>query len=228
MKIHRRNALKYLYVVGGSVLAPLSWGQQTTLYDPQPPANSAYVRVLAGGTQDIDIQLGNKPKAQKVNAGTPSPYLIVPAGKHEITVKAGPHTVVVPLNVEASRSLTVVLPQVSKETKPIVIEDKVNGNRLKAMVSAYHLGTGSAVDVWTADGTTQVFANVAPGAMAALAVNPIALDYMVSAAGQKTPLAQGKLSMSPGGAYAMVVMTDKNGKWTVQTHANSVERYAAQ
>jgi alginate O-acetyltransferase complex protein AlgF len=226
--MYRRSKLKYLSVLLLGISAPLIWAQQTTLYDPQPPANSAYVRVLAGGGQEIDILLDQKPKATKVSAGSPSTYMIVPAGKHEMTVKAGAQTLTIPLQVEASRSMTILLAQVNKDAKPTIIEDKINGNRLKAMISAYNLGTSQAVDVWTADGSTQVFNNLSTNGTAALPVNPVALDYMVTASGQKTALAQSKFTMSPGGAYSIVISSDKNGKVSTQAFTNSTERYSAQ
>jgi hypothetical protein len=153
--------------------------------------------------------------------------MVLPAGEHELSLRTGNQRVQVKVKAEASRSLTVVAQSLDKGHQPAVLEDKINSNRLKAIISAYNLGT-NAVDVWTADGQTQVFSGVALGASASLVVNPIALAYKASAAGDKSSApATGQLTMTPGGAYSIVVTSDKNGALHTQAHANVIEKYQA-
>lgn len=202
--------------------------QQTTLYDPQPPANAAYVRVIVGGgAPEFDVWVDKKPRLSKLAASIPSAYMVLPAGSHEISVQAGKQQVPVSIDAQASRSLTVLIPSLGAGSKPVVIEDKVNSNRLKSIISAYQLGSSDSLDVWTADGSTQVFKSLQMGGSAALVVNPISLEFHVTAAANKTPLATGKLDMAPGGAYSVVITGGKPGELKVQTHANTVERYKA-
>lgn len=202
--------------------------QQTTLYDPQPPANSAYVRVIVGGvTPPVDVWVNKKPKLTLLTAGTPSDYMVLPAGQHDLSIQSGKHQIPVKLEVKASRSLTVLVPSFGQGRDAIVIEDKVNSNRLKAIITVYQLGSTEPLDLWTADGGTQIFKALPMGGTAALVVNPINLEFQVTAAGSKSPLATGKLSMTPGGAYSLVITGGKTGALAVQSHVNTVERYKA-
>lgn len=223
----RRWVLGVLGVFGLNLPCAVLWAQSPGLYDPQPPANAAYVRVLVGGSQAVDVLIDQHAKASNVPAARPSSYMLVSPGAHQLTVRAGGNRVHVPLNVVPSRFLTVLLSDVHADAKPVVIEDKLNGNRLKAMLSVYHLGQGQPVEVWTADGQTPIFSALAPNQSAALAVNPINVHYMVTAVGQKKPLAQHSLTLAPGGAYSMVITSDSAGRVTTQTLPNTTERFAS-
>jgi len=115
MKIRRafdiqKRMFSWAVVMTGLWCATHSWAQQTTLYDPMPPANSAYVRVIWGGaTGAYEVSLDGKVRLSGVQSGTPSDYMIVPAGKHEVQLKLGQVVHKVPVEAEASRSITVVL-----------------------------------------------------------------------------------------------------------------------
>lgn len=225
---HRRPIRRWLLgVLGLSLPCAVLWAQSPSLYDPQPPANAAYVRVLVGGSQAVDVLIDQQAKASKVPAARPSSYMLVSPGAHQLTIRAGGNRVHVPLNVVPSRFFTVLLSEVQADAKPVVIEDKLNGNRLKAMISVYHLGQGQPVEVWTADGQILIFSALAPNQSAALAVNPISVHYMVTAVGQKTPLAQYSLTLAPGGAYSMVITSDSAGHVATQTLPNTTERFAS-
>ncbi len=201
--------------------------QQTTLYDPQPPANSAYVRVLAGnGPAQFDVWVDQKLRLSKVATASPSAYMVLPAGQHEVSLRWGSSVVKVAVKAESSRSLTVLAPTLATGSQPTVVEDKVNGNRLKAIVSAYNLTQQHTVDVVTSDGRTQVFKALAPSHSAALVVNPVNLDYKVTDTNQPdTALTKARLSMATGGAYSIVISTDSSGAVSTQAYPNEVEKY---
>lgn len=221
-----RHIHRVLIAAVALLLATLGHAQQTTLYDPQPPANAAYVRVIVGGdAPEFDVWVDKKRRLSKLVATVPSVYMVLPAGGHDLSVQAGKQQVSVKIDAQASRSLTVLIPSFGTHSKPIVTEDKINGNRLKSIISVYQLGAADSLDVWTADGGTQVFKSLPMGGTAALVVNPIALDFHVTAAGSKLPLATGKLDMTPGGAYSLVITEGKTGGLKVQSHVNTVERY---
>jgi alginate O-acetyltransferase complex protein AlgF len=228
MQHSRRIAFAAPLLLVLATSATPSTAQQTTLYDPQPPANSAYVRVIVGsGTGEVDVFVNNRSRLTKVPLSTPSPYMVLPAGEHELSLRAGNQNVQVKVKAEASRSLTVLAQSLEKNHKPAVIEDKINSNRLKAIISAYNLSP-NAMDVWTADGQTQVFSAVPTGASASLVVNPIALAYKVSAAADKNgAAASGQINMAPGGAYTIVISSEKTGATRTQAHANVIEKYQA-
>jgi alginate O-acetyltransferase complex protein AlgF len=209
------------WALGGVALA-----QQTALYDPQPPADSAYVRVIVlGAGHPADILLGDKIRIKGLPSVQPSDYMVLPAGRHVLSVRAGGK--IAPATVEAApgRSMTVLIP--AGGGTPIMLEDKTNTNKLKAMLSFYNLDAkAGAVDVLTADGSTKVFAGVGAHASAGLAVNPISADLIVAKAGEKAPLARTALKLDQGGAYSIVFAPGEAGKpATAVVYANKVERY---
>lgn len=218
--VRRRAAAAAVLAAGIAMPAsrPLA-AQQRPLYDPQPPANAAYVRVLAAAGP-VDVQVGTRTRARAVPAATPSPYLVLAPGAHTLNVRAGARRIDVPVTSVATRSFTVVVPATGAA---VVTEDRVNGNRLKAALYAYHLGTGGAVDIWSADFRTPVFRALAPGGHAALIVNPVALDVVVTAAGSRTVVATGRFELTAGGAASLVVTGDE-ARRTLGVHGNTIER----
>jgi hypothetical protein len=81
--------------------------------------------------------------------------------------------------------------------------------------------------VWTADGQTQVFSALAPGASASRVVNPIAFDYKVTGKDKTGAQANGAIAMASGGAYTIVITRDTNGALHTQAHTNAIEKYPA-
>lgn len=224
MAIQTKFFMRRVFVSGLLCTGALAWAQKTTLYDPQPPANSAYIRVIVGD-QDVEVALDKRTRLEKVPAGTPSAYLVVPAGQHEVTLKTKGKSLSVPVKAESSRSITVLISSLTGGgSKTVVIEDKINSNRLKAIIAIYNLTPGTAVDAWTADGNTAIFQGVTSGATASLVVNPVKLAYMVTGAGNKTALANHEFSMTAGNAYSIVV-TGSGTPLTTQAFQNTVERY---
>lgn len=199
----------------------------TGLYDPQPPADSAYVRVITlKAPTPVDVWLDNKPRLRQVTVAQPSDYMVVTAGHHNLTLKAGSQSVSVPLDVLAGHSLTLALAHLGGDAKPLLLPDKANTNKLKAVIMAYHLDSKAGpLDILTADGTTKVFTALAPGHSASLVVNPVSIEFMVTRAGDKTALARAGLSMSPGGTYSLVFTTADNGQLAAAGYANKLERY---
>jgi alginate O-acetyltransferase complex protein AlgF len=223
--LNKRLFALSLLMVG--MLGPrLAWAQQTTLYDPQPPANSAYVRIIWGAAASaFDVSVDNKKRLSAVPPATPSDYMILPAGKHDITVQVGSSVHKIPVDAESSRSITILLTEDGKKTKATTIEDKINSNKLKAIISAYHLGGVPPVDVSTADGKTRIFSGMATGSSASLVVNPISLAYMLSQAGSKESIASANLEMKSGEVYSIVIFQDKTGRSQTKAFTNTVERY---
>ena len=66
------------------------WAQPAgLLYDPEPPVDSAYVRiVLASPTGVVDVLVDGRVRIQKLATGQASEYLVLAAGKHTIALHA--------------------------------------------------------------------------------------------------------------------------------------------
>jgi hypothetical protein len=117
-------------------------------------------------------------------------------------------------------------PDLQTGSTPIVFQDKSNTNKLKALLSVYSLdGKAGAVDLLTADGSSKVFTNLAYGTSTGLLVNPISVDLIATAAGQKTPKAKVSLSMSQGGSYSIFLLPGEGGKLVVKSAQSKTERY---
>lgn len=207
------------------------------LYDPEPPADSAYVRVIHLASDALDVQVDGKVRVGKLGSGEASDYMVLPAGKHAIALhKPGQGAALysMPLNVVAGRAMTIAIPAVQVDAKPVMFEDKTNSNKLKAILSVYHLdmaGAGKAgaktgaLDILTADGSTKVFSALAPGTSAGLAVNPLTIELIAANSGDKQALARTQVAMAQGGSYSILLLP-AGGKLAMRTSSNKIERFS--
>jgi hypothetical protein len=205
-----------------SLLAQSSSG----LYDPQPPANAAYLRVLlplrmSGHWQ---LEVDGKPRFSTLVSGEPSPYLVIGSGSHQISVKdsAGKRVVLHEFNALPGRANTWALSATDK--RPTVFDDKTSSNKLKAQLSVYHLGKDVQIDVLTPDGQTKVFSQLVPGSISTLAVNPVQVE-LVANAGGKPVSGRVAFDLVQGASYSLFLMPDAQGKFQLIGAINRVERY---
>ncbi len=201
----------------------------SALYDPQPPADSAYVRIIVVSADGpMDVQLDGKPRQQGLTAATVSDYMVLKAGPHQLRVRGSGKSgsAEIPLEIVVGRSVTVALPNLGTDSKPLFFADKVNSNKLKAVLTIYHLAPKAGViDALTADGSTKVFTGIAPGTSASLAVNPISIELQATRTGEKTALAKAPLTMAQGLTYSLLLMPGDGDKLVLKSSANALERY---
>lgn len=198
------------------------------LYDPEPPENSAYVRVIvAEAGAPVDVLVDGKLRIRKLARQDASAYMVFPEGRHTLALApAGQATPVLrhTLEVVRGKSLTLAFPTLKADAQPTLFEDKGNTNKLKAVITAYHLDpSASALNVSTADGSSKVFSNLAYGSSASLQVNPIKVE-LAALAGQ-APAVKFRLEMSQGATYSLLFLRSDQGKLLVRTLANTAERY---
>lgn len=205
------------------------------LYDPEPPPDSAYVRVVVVGMDTAaDIFVDEKPRNQKLANGEVGDYMILPHGKHTIAVhgsgKAAARASYL-LDVPKGKALTVAFFGLKPGATPTVFEDKTNTNKLKAVLSAYNLDSRAGnLDVSTADGNTKVFTNLAYGSSSAILVNPISVELIATrSGGGNTSVVPGaaNLSMTQGGAYSVFFVPDAHGLLIARPVINKTERFVA-
>ena len=163
---------------------------QTGLYDPAPPANSAFVRVLNAPT----ATLGDK--TVTADKGAASPYVVIPQG--DVTIKVG--SVSSKLKVEAGKFYSVV-PGITALT---LVPDQAADNKAKALLTIYNLSKSPAVDLKTADGKTAVVTGVKPGESGSRAVNGITVE-LAAFSGTKMLGSLKSTALQRGSAYAIVV-----------------------
>lgn len=200
------------------------------LYDPEPPVDSAYVRiVLANPAGVVDVMVDGRPRVQKLASGEASEYLVLAAGKHTIAIHpTGKSTAYFSstFDVVRGRAMTLAFTTLKVDTAPVVFEDKANSNKLKALLAVYNLDAkAGALDVLTSDGNTKVFSGVAYGSSASIPVNPISIDLIAVKIGDKLPLTRASLAMTQGGTYSILLLPGDGGKLVAHAVQNKIERY---
>jgi alginate O-acetyltransferase complex protein AlgF len=213
-------------------LASTALQAQTTgrLYDPEPPLDSGYVRILiaTGGTPQ-DLWVDGKPRIRGLAAENVSPYMVLVEGNHTLAFhNAGKPTATLThtLTVVRGKSLTLAFPSLRADAVPLRFEDKGNTNKLKVMLSAYHLSPKAGpLDITTADGSTKVFTNLAYGNSASLQVNPISVDLVAHPVAAKSALAKASLGMTQGGTYSVFFTAASDGKLKAKSVLNTTERF---
>jgi hypothetical protein len=200
------------------------------LYDPEPPANSAYLRIIhLNQTTALDVLVDGKLRQKALPSGEAGEYLVLTMGKHTLSLHAiGQKVALVSANieVESGHAMTVAFLNPKTKAKPLIFEDKTNSNKLKAVLAVYHLSLQSgALDFLTADGKTKVFINLGQGTTQQLAVNPISVELTATVSGSQTPVARTQVEMSAGASYSIIVLKGADGKIMARTTQNKVERY---
>jgi alginate O-acetyltransferase complex protein AlgF len=221
---HRRRALT---VALCAAIAPYALAQSNgRLYDPEPPTDSAYVRVIvADSGAAVEVQVDGKARIPKLARQDASDYMVIPEGPHTLTLtSAGQPALSYKLDVVRGKSLTLAFPSLKADAQPTRFEDKGNTNKLKAVITAYHLDPKAGpITVSTADGSAKVFSDLAPGQSASLPVNPIKIE-LAAAEGKATPV-KFRLEMSAGATYSVLLTRSAQGKLQARTLSNKTERY---
>jgi alginate O-acetyltransferase complex protein AlgF len=200
------------------------------LYDPEPPADAGYVRVIhAASDGPLTVLVDARPRIAQLARFDASEYMVLPAGKHTLVIQAvGKHTALVslPLDVIGAHAMTLAFTTLGANAKPLVFEDKTGGNKLKANLTVYHLSEAAGpLDIMTADAKLTVFPALNPGASANRAVNPIPIELMATKSGTLSALTSAKVSMTAGGSYSILLLPDAGGKVLARSVQNKTERY---
>jgi alginate O-acetyltransferase complex protein AlgF len=222
-----RLALAALLVCLGLVVAAQPTG---LLYDPEPPPDSAYVRVLLAGREAaVDILVDGRLRIKKLAAGEASDYMVLTAGQHTLALHpAGKSAAVLSTTIDVvrGRAMTVAYTALRAATAPVVFEDKANSNKLKALLTVYHLDANAGMlDVLTRDGSTKVFSNVAYGISSARQVNPISIELIAAKVGDQVAQAGVSLAMTQGGNYSILLLPGEGGKLILRAVQSKIERY---
>jgi alginate O-acetyltransferase complex protein AlgF len=200
------------------------------LYDPEPPADSAYVRVIVTSREaSVDVMVDGHPRIRKLGGAEASDYMVLAAGKHTIALHpAGKATAYLSTTIDVvrGRAMTLAFTALQANTVPVIFEDKANSNKLKALLVVYHLDAKAGpLDLLTADGNTKVFSSLAFGASSTIQVNPIAIELVAVKTGDKTPKARTSLTMTQGGTYSVLLLPGEGGTLLTRTTQNKIERY---
>jgi len=219
----RRIAVTLLGLLFVSVQA-----QQPTglLYDPEPPVDSGYVRVmLTVDKSKVSVVVDDKLRVPSLEKDQVSDYMVMGAGKHQIELLAAGKTIA-SVALEVVRGSAVTVAFTSSDAAPEVFVDKTSTNKLKAVLSVYQLASKKeALDVLTHDGATKVFSGLTYGKSGAMQVNPISVALIATKSEAKTSLASFSLTMTQGGAYSVFLLPTKSEKVAAVVVQNKIERY---
>ncbi|MDD4977801.1 MAG: alginate O-acetyltransferase AlgF [Gallionella sp.] len=218
-------------VFGAGILFCILMGSayaQGLLYDPEPPTDSAYVRVIAVSSREaMNVQVDGKARGSRIEQGMPSDYMVIPAGKHTLILSTADHhepKYTATLDVIAGRAMTVAFTSEDAKVAPQLFEDHANANKLKAVLAVYPLAQGMAgLDIRSADGKVSVFKALVPGAMRTITVNPIKIK--LGAFQEALSLATMSLDMAPGGTYSIMLLPAPHDGLKAYVVQNKVERY---
>lgn len=182
-----------------TILLLTSAAAQEGLYDPAPPANSAYVRAFNLDSSSNGLTVDRKDFG-KINPLAASAYLILPEGRHNAVVNKDSQSV----QFTAGKYYTLLL----KGEKIQVLEDDRNTNRAKALITLYNLTDTRNITLRTADGKATVFKEVEIGQNKSQAVNGIKVALSVLN-GSAVVQAFKETQLERGASYSVFVVGNK-------------------
>ncbi|MFZ6876176.1 DUF4397 domain-containing protein [Undibacterium sp. Di27W] len=223
----------FVLFVARPVLAQLTG----VLYDPEPPADAAYVRIIhLTPNEQLDVLVDGKPRQAGIREGKFGDYMVLRAGPHELQLLSQPKAkIIATTRIDVRPAQVLTLAYTIPQSAPQIFEDKTGLNRMKANITVYHLADKSGeFNISTADGKTSVFRALAPLSSHALAVNPIKVELLAcpfanQPAGKgdcSSPAAQQArvaLVLERGDNYSLLLTLDAHSVLQVRVSKNAVE-----
>lgn len=226
------NRFLFLFLTISIVGLSMPAAAQTAgrLYDPEPPVDSGYVRVIvAAQTAPVDVLVDGQTRVRKLASEQLGEYMVLTEGRHTITLNLFDKPVALlskTIEVARGKSITLAVTSVRKDATFFSFEDKGNTNKLKAVLTAYNLDPkAESLDILTGDGSTKVFGGLTYGAMASIQVNPIVVDLIVTNTGGRLSMSRTSLEMQQGATYSVLLLGSNGGKTVIKTVQNRAERY---
>jgi Alginate O-acetyl transferase AlgF len=143
------------------------------LYEKQIDPNSAFIRVVIPGSSSASI---NGKAITQLDDGVSAYYAVAP-GSVAVSTAMGEAK----LEAAAGKFYS-VLPF---EGKPAGVEDVLNTNPAKAILSLYNLGDGSDVDIFVPQANAEALKDIVSGTSKSVALKaPLTLDLVVRSSGK--------------------------------------------
>ncbi|MBF8163894.1 alginate O-acetyltransferase AlgF [Ectopseudomonas hydrolytica] len=134
------------------------------LYGPKAPKGSAFVRAYNASSSELDVRVGETHLKQISPLGS-SDFKFLPAGSYQAQVGDAQ----LPVQLQADRYYTLVS---QTGTEPRLVEEPPFTSRQKALLRVQNL-TDSTLSLKTADGKTDVVADVKPDGRGDREINPV-------------------------------------------------------
>jgi len=145
------------------------------LYDPAPPADSAFVRVInaAAGAEATAVKVGDYSFGQLAYPAI-SPYSIVKQGEYDVVIGAATQKV----TIEAGNYYTIAH---TADSKIVPLQDELLSNPAKARVYFYNISDAPKAELMASDHGKAILADVASSTGNSREVNALKLNLQVKA-----------------------------------------------
>jgi alginate O-acetyltransferase complex protein AlgF len=198
-----------------AALASLPAFAQEALYDPAPPPNSAFVRLVDAARASTT---GTVDSAElDVSGDGVSSFIVVPAGSHRIALGATSTETA----LDAGNYYTVVFNEAGAGA-PTVIRDDVLTNPAKAGLHFYNFSGKPGLSLTAPKQNVAIFEDVGPGQMKFRPVGAVDVDLTVTSGGS-TLAEVGSVKLERRAAKSVMVLAAADGVETVVVD-NTVER----
>jgi alginate O-acetyltransferase complex protein AlgF len=190
MKFSRRLAAAFF-------LSALAWPAlaDEALYDPVPPPDSAFVRIIDAGAAAVNGTVGGKPAISETSGV--SPYQIVPKGKQPIRIG----DVNGEIEIAPAKFYTIAL----MDGKLTTFEDPSADTPGRAGIVFYNLADAPGGSVYVPKLKVAVVEGVAPGATASKIVKAVTLDKIEIKLGDQVVAAFDAVALRPRSAMTAYV-----------------------
>lgn len=165
-------------------MASTAMANDQELYDPAPPADAAFVRVVNGAAEAVDVSVGSAAYAQ-VSKGAAAAYQVIKEGEYTPTVKvAGKSEQEPALKIAAGKYYTLAVVNGASGVDLKEMEDAQMSNPAKAYVYFYNLSDKANAAVRAPKFNKDVVAVTAAQSSASRDVGQATVDLAVSAEGK--------------------------------------------
>ena len=147
-----------------SVLFFLGFSQAQFLYDPEPPANMAFVRLVNSDDKTFNLTVGEADFG-KIESFSITKYRTVSQGDYKILAST--------VKISQGKFYTLV-----KQGDKIVVFEDSSSVKSKALLSVYNLSKNS-ISLKTDDGKVTVFQDIGKNLQKTQAVNAIKVGFSI-------------------------------------------------
>jgi len=226
----KRSLKLALFIIFNFFVFSKSFAVNEELYDPEPPPNSSYLRIIHAGSADsYNVIVDGKKRIGNLKPALASQYLILPSGTHQIemTNVANPNKVIkASVSVVPGHSFTYAFLDYAVMSKPFIFDDIGIGNRLKSQLMVYNLSTNiNKIDLQTADGAATVISGIDKYASKYLAVNPVEANVQLVNSDSKKVISKQSLKLTANTNLSIFLLSTPQGSPVVTQQLSTIEKY---
>lgn len=159
------------------------------LYDPAPPSDSAFVRVINGTGADANVTVGSATYQKVAKSGGVAAYQVIKEGEYTPALQvSGAATQETPLKVAAGKYYTLAIVKDAKDADGVAVkemEDALMSNPTKSYVYFYNLTDKATAAVFSPKHKKDVVAVNSAFSAASKELGQLTVDLAVTADGKE-------------------------------------------